>query len=372
MGPDRARHRLRRVGRILRPRRAAGRAGCQPRGAAARLSCALLRDRPARTPQVRRTQRVRPHVRAQDDRVAFQPAAAHRARRAGPQPRRGPRLLPGTGYARTAMERPAGARAPVRAWKPGRLRGLEGAGTPRRDRRMETHMKARRTALIVAAALAVASVATTTARGSAATTRAWHLPIARHVFVVNLENKGFAVSFGSGSPATFLNGTLRGKGQLLDQYYGVAHNSLPNYIAQISGQGPNPQTQGDCQVYSQFVQVATANGQAVGDGCVFPAGGAGALSPPRARRPRQHPASAPRRSVRRSSQPVRLLPLDHRHAELRVERRPVGPSPERSALGRHNNQPRVHHAEPLQRRTRRTVCRRATRWLGHRRRLVAH
>jgi hypothetical protein len=133
-------------------------------------------------------------------------------------------------------------------------------------------MKARRTALIVAAALAVASVATTAARGSAATTRAWHLPIARHVFVVNLENKGFAVSFGSGSPATFLNGTLRGKGQLLDQYYGVAHNSLPNYIAQISGQGPNPQTQGDCQVYSQFVQVATANGQAVGDGCVFPAG----------------------------------------------------------------------------------------------------
>ena len=61
----------------------------------------------------------------------------------------------------------------------------------------------------------------------------------RHVFVVNLENKGYDETFGPDSPAPYLSKTLRAQGQLLTQYYGTAHNSLPNYIAQISGQGPN-------------------------------------------------------------------------------------------------------------------------------------
>ena len=92
-----------------------------------------------------------------------------------------------------------------------------------------------------------------------------------HVFVINLENKGYDETFGPDSPAPYLSKTLTAKGQLLTQYYGTAHNSLPNYIAQISGQGPNPQTQGDCQVYSDFVQTGTvAPEQAVGNGCVYP------------------------------------------------------------------------------------------------------
>ena len=49
------------------------------------------------------------------------------------------------------------------------------------------------------------------------------------------------------SPAPYLARTLRAQGVLLTRYYGTAHNSLPNYIAQISGQGPNAQTQADCQ-----------------------------------------------------------------------------------------------------------------------------
>ncbi|GAA4158166.1 hypothetical protein GCM10023068_44180 [Leifsonia shinshuensis] len=58
---------------------------------------------------------------------------------------------------------------------------------------------------------------------------------------------------------------------LLNAYYGTAHNSQPNYVAEISGQGPNPQMQADCQTYSPFVGTGTASpGQAVGDGCVFP------------------------------------------------------------------------------------------------------
>ncbi len=97
-------------------------------------------------------------------------------------------------------------------------------------------------------------------------------PPARHVFVINLENKGFDTTFGPGSAAPYLAQTLRAKGALLTQYWGTAHNSLPNYIAQISGQGPNPQTQGDCQIYSPFVGTGTvAPGQAVGQGCVYPA-----------------------------------------------------------------------------------------------------
>src|SRR5262245_53699307 len=96
-------------------------------------------------------------------------------------------------------------------------------------------------------------------------------PAVHHVFVVNLENKGYDETFGPGSPAPYLSQTLRSQGMLLSQYYGTAHNSLANYIAQISGQGPDSQTQGDCQVYSDFVQAGTAPPeQAVGNGCVYP------------------------------------------------------------------------------------------------------
>jgi phospholipase C len=96
-------------------------------------------------------------------------------------------------------------------------------------------------------------------------------PAVGHVFVINLENKGYDQTFGPGSPATYLSKELRAKGQLLSQFHGVAHNSLPNYIAQISGQGPNSQTQGDCQVYSDFAATGTvAPQQAVGNGCVYP------------------------------------------------------------------------------------------------------
>ncbi|MGZ4637370.1 alkaline phosphatase family protein [Oryzihumus sp.] len=110
------------------------------------------------------------------------------------------------------------------------------------------------------------------AQSSAPAQAALHAPRIRHVFVINLENKGYDETFGPHSKAPYLSRTLRAEGQLLTQYYGTAHNSLPNYIAQISGQGPNPQTQGDCQVYSGFQQTTTvAPGQAVGTGCVYPA-----------------------------------------------------------------------------------------------------
>jgi phospholipase C len=97
------------------------------------------------------------------------------------------------------------------------------------------------------------------------------LPPVGHVFVINLENKGFTETWGAGSEAPYLSKTLRSKGNLLTQYYGTGHESLDNYIAQISGQGPNPQTQADCQIYSQFHSVGVvAPQQYVGSGCVYP------------------------------------------------------------------------------------------------------
>src|SRR3954453_3506602 len=57
-------------------------------------------------------------------------------------------------------------------------------------------------------------------------------PAIKHVFVVNLENKGFTTTFGAGSPAQYLATTLPSQGAFLRQYYGTAHASLGNYTAQ--------------------------------------------------------------------------------------------------------------------------------------------
>jgi phospholipase C len=127
--------------------------------------------------------------------------------------------------------------------------------------------------LLLLAALVAGIAGAPAPRPAAATTpSAAALPPIRHLFVINLENKGFTETWGAGSKAPYLSRTLRSQGVLLTQYYGIAHNSLPNYLAQISGQGPNPETQGDCQIYSQFVGTGTvAPKQYLGQGCVYPA-----------------------------------------------------------------------------------------------------
>src|SRR3954452_2674164 len=101
------------------------------------------------------------------------------------------------------------------------------------------------------------------------------VPGVRHVFVIVLENEDAAVTFGPGSPAPYLATALPAQGQLLEQYYGIGHQSLDNYVAMLSGQAPNPQTQADCQLFTDFVpgppSVVDPNGQALGQGCVYPA-----------------------------------------------------------------------------------------------------
>jgi hypothetical protein len=91
-----------------------------------------------------------------------------------------------------------------------------------------------------------------------------------HVFIIVLENEGYDKTFGPNSRATVLNSLAR-QGALLQNYYGIGHYSLDNYIAMISGQAPNPLTQADCQGFVEFVSTGMAkDGQAIGMGCVYP------------------------------------------------------------------------------------------------------
>lgn len=106
---------------------------------------------------------------------------------------------------------------------------------------------------------------------SAATARA-AVPPVKHVWVIVLENKDAAKTFAADSPAPYLARELPKQGLYMPNYYGIGHVSLDNYVAMLSGQAPNPQTQSDCQLYNEFLPgTIGADGQALGTGCVYPA-----------------------------------------------------------------------------------------------------
>lgn len=99
------------------------------------------------------------------------------------------------------------------------------------------------------------------------------LPPIRHVFVLVLENMSYSHTFAPGSDAPYLAKTLPAQGVLLTQYHAIGHASLDNYVAMISGQAPNHETQLDCPTFSEFRLRApglNADGQALGAGCVYP------------------------------------------------------------------------------------------------------
>jgi hypothetical protein len=97
------------------------------------------------------------------------------------------------------------------------------------------------------------------------------LPQIKHVWIIVLENENYDTTFGPTSKAPYLAKTLTSQGQLLTHYYGIGHFSLDNYIAMVSGQPPNPQTQADCMFYNDFAGTVGSDGIAVGQGCVYPA-----------------------------------------------------------------------------------------------------
>ncbi len=99
------------------------------------------------------------------------------------------------------------------------------------------------------------------------------LPRINHVFIIVLENKNYDETFGPGTKVPYLARTLPAKGALLARYYGTAHESNANYLAMISGQAPNVDTQADCQFFTDFVPgTPTSDGQVIGQGCVYPFG----------------------------------------------------------------------------------------------------
>jgi phospholipase C len=93
------------------------------------------------------------------------------------------------------------------------------------------------------------------------------IPGLSHVFVIVLENKSYDETWGSASPARYLN-SLRAKGTLLSQYYGAGHASNDNYISMTSGQPPNPDTMGDCINWESCVQAVSS--PAFGGGISLP------------------------------------------------------------------------------------------------------
>src|ERR1700742_2969736 len=67
-------------------------------------------------------------------------------------------------------------------------------------------------------------------------------PPIHHIWVINLENESFGYTFGRPGAAPYLSQTLAGEGALLSDYYGIGHDSLDDYIAQVSGQAPDYET----------------------------------------------------------------------------------------------------------------------------------
>ncbi len=117
------------------------------------------------------------------------------------------------------------------------------------------------------------SASTTVATTTTSTTSDDRLPPVRHVFIIVLENEDYADSFGDPAADPYLATTLPSKGALLTEYYAIGHFSNDNYVALVSGQAPNPDTQGDCLVYDDFPPTSTIepDGLVTGSGCVYPA-----------------------------------------------------------------------------------------------------
>lgn len=95
---------------------------------------------------------------------------------------------------------------------------------------------------------------------------------AGHVFVIALTTSSYRAAFGPGSVAHYLNRKLRRKGVLLSGYRTLGASELPDYLAMVSGQAPNADTESNCSTYAEFAGSAKASsdGQVPGAGCVYP------------------------------------------------------------------------------------------------------
>lgn len=97
------------------------------------------------------------------------------------------------------------------------------------------------------------------------------LPPITHVWEIVLSGQGYDESFADATADPYLATTLRRRGELISNYYGVATSPLANGIALISGQGPTAQTLQDCPTFADIAPATLGKfRQVVGSGCVYP------------------------------------------------------------------------------------------------------
>src|ERR1700759_1296764 len=75
----------------------------------------------------------------------------------------------------------------------------------------------------------------------------------KHVWLIILENKSYDATFTGLNQNSYLWKTLPKQGVLLKNYYGTGHSSMDNYLAMVSGQSPNEDTQEDCSVSNHTI-----------------------------------------------------------------------------------------------------------------------
>jgi len=121
------------------------------------------------------------------------------------------------------------------------------------------------------ASTTASTTSTTTSASQPAPPSGPTLPPIKHVFVIMLSGNGYQQAFGLQAPDNYLAVTLRRRGELIENYYGVAGGSLANEIGLVSGQGPTAQTAQDCPTFDTVVPgTIGAHKQIIGNGCVYP------------------------------------------------------------------------------------------------------
>jgi hypothetical protein len=97
------------------------------------------------------------------------------------------------------------------------------------------------------------------------------LPPVKHVAVITLAGRAFEELFGKAGASSYLARELPAKGELLSNYFAIAHGGLADRIAMISGQAPTPETQAGCATFADLLPGKPASdGQVTGRGCVYP------------------------------------------------------------------------------------------------------
>jgi phosphatidylinositol-3-phosphatase len=113
------------------------------------------------------------------------------------------------------------------------------------------------------------TTSTTTPPAGASSVRRYRV---KHIFVIALSTPSYQAAFGRASVARYLSGALTLRGTLLSGYRTLGGSEMPDYLAMVSGQAPNPATRAGCPTYADFPPAAkpAANGQVPGSGCVYP------------------------------------------------------------------------------------------------------